>query len=44
MMNWKGFGSKRTWSNVRYFLRIYLEGLRKTMKICAKIAGLQAEI
>jgi hypothetical protein len=32
MMNWKGFGRKRPWPNVRFYSKIRLEGLRKTMK------------
>jgi hypothetical protein len=32
-MNWKGYGQKESWPNVRYNPSIYLEGLMKTMKI-----------
>jgi hypothetical protein len=28
-MNWKGFGRKWTWSDLRYYPGIYLEGVRK---------------
>jgi hypothetical protein len=29
---WKGCGRKWSWSNLRYYLRIFLEGIRKTTK------------
>jgi hypothetical protein len=29
MMQWKGFGRKRSWPNLRYYPEICLEGLRK---------------
>jgi hypothetical protein len=32
VMNWKGFGRKRSWHNLRYCLGIGLEGLRKITK------------
>jgi hypothetical protein len=32
MMNWKGFGSKRSRPNLRYYLGIRLEELMKTTK------------
>jgi hypothetical protein len=31
-MNWKGYGRKRTWLNLRYYPGTDLEGLRKIMK------------
>jgi hypothetical protein len=31
-MNWKGCGRKRSWPNLRYYLTICLDGLRKTTK------------
>jgi hypothetical protein len=31
-MNWKGHETKRSCSHLRYYLGIYLEGLRKTKK------------
>jgi hypothetical protein len=31
-MVWKECGRKRLWPNLRYYARICLEGLRKTMK------------
>jgi hypothetical protein len=31
-MNWKEFGSKRSWSNLRYYCDTRLESLRKTTK------------
>jgi hypothetical protein len=30
-MNWKAYGRKRWWPNLRYFPGIFLEGLRNTM-------------
>jgi hypothetical protein len=32
MMDWEGFGRKRLWPNLRYYLSICLEGLIKTTK------------
>jgi hypothetical protein len=32
MINWKGFGRKRSWPNFNYYLVIRLEGLNKTTK------------
>jgi hypothetical protein len=32
MTNWKGFGRKQLWRNLRYYPKIQLEGLRKTTK------------
>jgi hypothetical protein len=32
MMNWKGFGSKRSWPNFRYYTGICLEVLRENTK------------
>jgi hypothetical protein len=31
-MNWKGYGRKWSWPNLRYYPRISLEVLRKTME------------
>jgi hypothetical protein len=28
-MNWKGYGTKLSWPNLRYYTGIFLEGLRK---------------
>jgi hypothetical protein len=36
MMNWKGFGRKWLWPNLRYYLGIHLEGLMKTMIILSQ--------
>jgi hypothetical protein len=33
-MKWKECGRKEPWPNFRYYLGIFLEGLRTTMKIC----------
>jgi hypothetical protein len=44
MMNWKGYGRKQSWPNLRYFPNIFLEGLRKLQKTSVRIAGLWAEI
>jgi hypothetical protein len=33
MINWRGFGRKRPWPNLRYCHDISLEGLRKATKI-----------
>jgi hypothetical protein len=32
MINWKEFGTKQSWSNLRYYPGICVEGLRKTRK------------
>jgi hypothetical protein len=32
MINWKRFGRKGLWPNLRYYPCVYLEGLRETMK------------
>jgi hypothetical protein len=32
VMDWKGCGKKRSWSDFRYYPGIYLDGLRKTTK------------
>jgi hypothetical protein len=37
--NWKGYGRKWSWPNLRYYLRIFLEGLRKTIKKPVTIAS-----
>jgi hypothetical protein len=44
MMNWKGFGTKRLASFLRYYPGIRLEELRKTTKLSVRIAGLRAEM
>jgi hypothetical protein len=44
MMNYKGFGGKRPWQNLRYYSYTCLGGLRKTKKTSVSEAGLQAEI
>jgi hypothetical protein len=31
-MNWKEYGRKQSWPNLRYYPGICLEGLRETMK------------
>jgi hypothetical protein len=36
-MNWIGSGWKRSWSNLRYYPGIYVEGLRKTMGTSVRI-------
>jgi hypothetical protein len=33
IMKWKGFGRKQTWANRGNIPPLYLEGLRKTMKM-----------
>jgi hypothetical protein len=43
-MNWKGFGTKKSWPNLRYYPGILQEELRKTTKPSVRIAGLWAEI
>jgi hypothetical protein len=30
MINWKGFGRKRSWPNFKLLIQQWLEGLRKT--------------
>jgi hypothetical protein len=42
MLDWKGFGRKTSWSNLRYCYVISLDGLRKTTK-SLRVAGLQDE-
>jgi hypothetical protein len=32
MMNWKGCETKRSWPKLRYYLDIFVEGLRKTTR------------
>jgi hypothetical protein len=39
MINWKGFGRKRSWPVLRYYPGIRLEGPRKTSKPSIRIAG-----
>jgi hypothetical protein len=41
--DWKGCERKRLWPNLRYYPRIFLEGLRKTMKDLRRV-GVAAEI
>jgi hypothetical protein len=41
-MNYKGSGRKRSWSNTRYYLGIFLEWRKITKTF--KIASLRAEI
>jgi hypothetical protein len=43
-MNWKGYGRKQSWPNLRYYPGICLEGLTKTTKTSVRIAGLQNKI
>jgi hypothetical protein len=43
MINWKGFAREWSWLILRYCLGIFLDRLRKTMKILG-IADLWAEI
>jgi hypothetical protein len=43
MMNWKGRERKRSWSNLRHYLRIYPEELRNITENL-RIAGFRAEI
>jgi hypothetical protein len=44
-MNWKGYGRKRSWPNLKYGPRICLEGLRKTTKTSVKyeVSGPRSE-
>jgi hypothetical protein len=39
MMNWKGFGRKRSWPNLQYYPHIHLDRLRKTMRNVSKDGG-----
>jgi hypothetical protein len=32
MTNWKGYGRKKSWPNLRYYPGIFLDRLRKTTK------------
>jgi hypothetical protein len=43
IINWKGYGRRESWPNLRYYPGILLEGLRRTMKTI-KITGLWVEI
>jgi hypothetical protein len=36
MMNWKGFGRKGSWSDLRHYPRIFLVRLRNTTKIISQ--------
>jgi hypothetical protein len=36
MMNWKGRGEKRSWSNLRYYPGICQEELKQTTKILSQ--------
>jgi hypothetical protein len=43
-MNWKGFGMRQSWPNLKYYFGTRLEGLRKTTKKPSfSIAGPQIE-
>jgi len=45
MLNLEGCGRKRPWPNVKYYSRIYLEGLRNTREPhLASIVCLYSEI
>jgi hypothetical protein len=44
MMNWKGFGRKLSWFNLKYYTSIFLEGLRKATKTALRIPCLREEI
>jgi hypothetical protein len=45
MLYFEGCGRKRPWPNVKYYSRIFLEGLRNTKEPhSASIVGLYAEI
>jgi hypothetical protein len=44
MMNWKGFGKKRSWPILRPYPGIRIEGLRKTTKASIRTVDLWAEI
>jgi hypothetical protein len=44
MMNWKEFGRKRSWRNLRYYPGICLVGLRNPQKFPVMIARFRAEI
>jgi hypothetical protein len=43
-MNWKGYGRKSWFLNLKYFSGICLEGVRKISINTIRIAGLKAEI
>jgi hypothetical protein len=43
MMNWKGFVRKQSWPNLRYYLGIRFEGLRKTTKNLSQYSRSQGE-
>jgi hypothetical protein len=43
-MNWKGYGKKQPWPNLRYYPSICQEGLRETTKTSVRIADFPAEI
>jgi hypothetical protein len=32
-MNWEGYSRKLSWHDLKYYIKISLEGLRKTVKI-----------
>jgi hypothetical protein len=39
-MNWKGCGRKKALSNLRYYTRIFSEGLRKITKNLSQVGAL----
>jgi hypothetical protein len=40
-MDWKGFGRKLSWRNLRYYSGIFVEGLSNTTKTLFRISGLR---
>jgi hypothetical protein len=43
-MNWKEYGRKWSWPNLKYYPGICLDGLSKTTETSVTFAGLRAEI
>jgi hypothetical protein len=43
-MNWKVYGRKQSWHNLRYYPGISLEKLRKAMKISVRITSFWAKM
>jgi hypothetical protein len=44
MINWKGFGRKRSLRNLRYYARTFLEGLRKITDISQNTLSLGQDL
>jgi hypothetical protein len=43
-MNWQGFGRKVPWPDIKYYLIIYPDRLRKTTETSVRVVGISGEI